>query len=59
MSSDANKPQGVERKWHIIDAEGKVRGRIASTTARFLQGKHQPHYTSYIDTGDHVVIINA
>jgi len=59
MSSNANEPRGVERKWHIIDAEGKVLGRIASTTARFLQGKHQPHYTTYIDTGDHVVIINA
>ena len=59
MSSDSNEPQGVERKWHIIDAEGKVLGRIATTTARLLQGKPQPHYTSYIDTGDHVVIINA
>ena len=59
MSSESNEPQGVERKWHVIDAEGKVLGRIATTTARFLQGKHHPHYTSYFDTGDHVVIINA
>src|SRR5260221_1748702 len=45
--------------WHIIDADGRVLGRIATTAARLLQGKHKPIYTPYIDTGDHVVIVNA
>ena len=45
--------------WHIIDAEGRVLGRIATVAARLLQGKHKPTYTPFIDTGDHVVVINA
>ena len=49
----------VERQWHVIDAEGKVLGRIASDAARLLQGKHKAVYTPHIDTGDHVVIVNA
>ena len=49
----------VERLWHVIDAEGQVLGRIASDAARLLQGKHKPVYTPHIDTGDHVVIVNA
>jgi large subunit ribosomal protein L13 len=49
----------VAREWHIIDAEGLVLGRIATEAARLLQGKHKPVYTPYIDTGDHVVIVNA
>jgi large subunit ribosomal protein L13 len=49
----------VAREWHIIDAEGLVLGRIATDAARLLQGKHKPVYTPYIDTGDHVVIVNA
>ena len=49
----------VERQWHVIDAEGFVLGRIASDAARLLQGKHKAVYTPYIDTGDHVVIVNA
>src|SRR3569832_38730 len=46
-------------RWHIIDAEGRVLGRIATIAARLLQGKHKPTYTPFIDTGDHVVVINA
>ena len=46
-------------RWHIIDAEGKVLGRIATVAARLLQGKNKPTYTPFIDTGDHVVIVNA
>jgi large subunit ribosomal protein L13 len=46
-------------KWHVIDAEGKVLGRIATLAARLLQGKHKPTYTTFIDTGDHVVVVNA
>ena len=49
----------VERQWHVIDAEGQVLGRIATEAARLLQGKHKAVYTPHIDTGDHVVIVNA
>jgi large subunit ribosomal protein L13 len=49
----------VDRQWHVIDAEGQVLGRIATEAARLLQGKHKPVYTPHIDTGDHVVIVNA
>src|SRR6266540_6810399 len=49
----------VGRKWHVIDAEGQVLGRVATLTARLLQGKHKPRYTPFIDTGDHVVVVNA
>jgi large subunit ribosomal protein L13 len=49
----------VERRWHLIDAEGQVLGRVATEAARLLQGKHKPVYTPHIDTGDHVVIVNA
>src|SRR5258708_5276015 len=46
-------------RWHIIDAEGQVLGRIATVAARLLQGKHKATYTPFIDTGDHVVVVNA
>ncbi len=49
----------VERQWHVIDAEGRVLGRVATEAARLLQGKHKAVYTPHIDTGDHVVIVNA
>jgi large subunit ribosomal protein L13 len=49
----------AETKWHVIDASGKVLGRVATVTVRLLQGKHKASYTPFIDTGDHVVIINA
>src|SRR4030088_1371532 len=45
--------------WHVIDADGQVLGRIATRAARLLQGKHKAIYTPFIDTGDHVVIVNA
>jgi large subunit ribosomal protein L13 len=45
--------------WHVIDAEGQVLGRIATAAARLLQGKHKATYTPFIDTGDHVVVVNA
>jgi large subunit ribosomal protein L13 len=45
--------------WHLIDADGQVLGRIASAAARLLQGKHKPVYTPFIDTGDHVIVVNA
>jgi large subunit ribosomal protein L13 len=49
----------VQRRWHLIDAEDRVLGRVATEAARLLQGKHKPVYTPHIDTGDHVVIVNA
>ncbi|MBE55733.1 MAG: 50S ribosomal protein L13 [Acidobacteria bacterium] len=51
--------KNLERKWHLIDAEGKILGRIATVAARLLQGKHRPQYTTFIDTGDHVIVVNA
>jgi large subunit ribosomal protein L13 len=53
------KPSEVVRKWHLVDAEGVPLGRLASRVARILQGKHKPTYTTHIDTGDFVVVINA
>ena len=50
---------GIQRQWHVIDAEEAVLGRIASTAAKILMGKHKPSYTPYIDTGDHVIVVNA
>jgi large subunit ribosomal protein L13 len=49
----------ADAKWHVIDASGQVLGRVATVTVRLLQGKHKATYTPFIDTGDHVVIINA
>ena len=46
-------------KWHVIDANDQVLGRVATVAARLLQGKHKPAYTPFMDTGDHVVVVNA
>ena len=51
--------QSVERKWYVIDAKDKTVGRLASQVASILRGKHKPTFTPNVDTGDHVVIINA
>jgi large subunit ribosomal protein L13 len=51
--------EGIERQWHLIDAEDAVLGRIASTAAKILMGKHKPTYTPFLDTGDHVIVVNA
>jgi len=53
------KPAEIKRKWLLIDAEGKTLGRLASEVAALLRGKHKPTYTPHVDSGDHVVIINA
>jgi large subunit ribosomal protein L13 len=50
---------GVPRKWPVIDAQGQVLGRVVTIAARLLQGKHKAVYTPHIDTGDHVVVVNA
>jgi large subunit ribosomal protein L13 len=49
----------IERQWHVIDAGDQVLGRIASVAAKLLQGKHKATYTPFLDTGDHVIVINA
>ena len=53
------KPNQVERKWYVVDAEGQTLGRLASEIATVLRGKHKPEFTPHVDTGDFVVIINA
>ncbi len=59
MKSYMARPAQVERKWHIVDAEGRTLGRLASEIARVLRGKNKPQYTPHIDTGDFVVVVNA
>ncbi len=52
-------PKKIKRKWYLLDAKGKILGRIATEAARILRGKHKPIFTPHIDCGDYVVIINA
>ena len=53
-------PKGeIARKWFVVDADGQTRGRLASRVARMLSGKDSPRYTPFLDTGDHVIVINA
>ncbi|MEO1014879.1 MAG: 50S ribosomal protein L13 [Pseudomonadota bacterium] len=59
MKTYSAKPGEVERKWILIDGEGLVVGRLASLIAMRLRGKHKPAFTPHIDTGDHVVVVNA
>lgn len=59
MKTFMAKPHEVERKWYVVDASGKTLGRLASEVAKILRGKHKPIYTPHVDTGDHVIIINA
>ncbi len=59
MKSYMAKPEEIERKWYVIDAEGKVLGRLATEVASILRGKHKPIYTPHVDTGDFVIVINA
>src|SRR5512139_111350 len=49
----------MDKKWHVVDAEGRILGRLAAKVARLLTGKDKPVYTPFLDTGDHVIIINA
>jgi large subunit ribosomal protein L13 len=49
----------MDRKWHVVDAEGRILGRLAARVARLLTGKDKPVYTPFLDTGDHVIVINA
>jgi large subunit ribosomal protein L13 len=59
MGTYLAKPAEVTRKWYLIDADGKTLGRLAARVAILLRGKHKPTFTPHVDTGDHVVIINA
>ena len=59
MTSYMQKKENVERKWYVIDAEGKSLGRVASLAATYLRGKHKPTYTPNIDCGDYIIIVNA
>lgn len=59
MKSFMAKAENIQRKWYVIDAEGKPLGRLASEIAKILRGKHKPTYTPHIDTGDHVIVLNS
>ena len=59
MTSYMQKKETVERKWYVIDAEGKSLGRVASLSATYLRGKNRPTYTPHIDCGDYIIIVNA
>ena len=59
MKTFSAKPAEVTRQWYVIDAEGKTLGRLSTEVARRLRGKHKPIYTPHVDTGDHIVVINA
>ncbi len=59
MKTFSAKPHEVKRGWYLVDANGKVLGRLASEIARRLRGKHKPEYTPNVDTGDYIVVINA
>jgi large subunit ribosomal protein L13 len=59
MTTYSAKPDSVKRDWYVVDASGKVLGRLATEIARRLRGKHKPEFTPNVDTGDYVVVINA
>ena len=59
MKTYAPKASEIQRDWFVVDAEGMTLGRMATEVARVLRGKHKPTFAPYIDTGDHVIIINA
>ena len=59
MSTYFPSPGEIVRKWYVVDASGQTLGRLASQVARILMGKENPQYTTFLDTGDHVIVINA
>jgi large subunit ribosomal protein L13 len=59
MKTYATSVKDVERQWHVVDASGKILGRLASQVAKLLVGKHKPMYVPYLDTGDYVIVLNA
>ena len=59
MRTYSPKAHEIERAWHLVDADGLVLGRLATEVARILRGKHRPIFAPHVDTGDHVVVVNA
>ena len=59
MPTFSPKPSDITRSWHVIDAEDLVLGRLATEVARLLRGKHKPIFAPHLDTGDHVIVVNA
>jgi large subunit ribosomal protein L13 len=59
MRTYVAKPADIERRWYVVDAEGQTLGRLASQVASILRGKNKPIFTPFLDTGDHVIIVNA
>ncbi len=59
MKTYMAKPNELERKWFVVNAEGKTLGRLSSEIAKILRGKHKPEFTPHVDTGDFVIVINA
>ena len=59
MKTYSAKPDTVQAGWYVVDATGKVLGRLASEIARRLRGKHKPEFTPHVDTGDYIVVVNA
>ncbi len=59
MPTYTPKASEIQRAWYVVDAEGMVLGRLATEVARVLRGKHKPTYTPNLDTGDHVIVVNA
>ena len=59
MKTYVPKAGEIKKNWYVIDASGKVLGRLASRIAQILRGKHKPQFTPHLDTGDHVIVVNA
>lgn len=59
MKTFMAREKDIERKWYVVDAAGKTLGRLAAEVARILRGKHKPVFTPHVDTGDHVIVVNA
>lgn len=59
MKTYSPKPKEIRRAWYVVDADGAVLGRLASEVAKILRGKHKPTYAPHLDTGDHVIVVNA
>ncbi len=59
MTTYSPKAAEIERQWHVVDADGLVLGRMATEVARVLRGKHKPTFAPHLDTGDHVIVVNA
>jgi len=59
MKTYSPRPRDIERRWYVVDADGAVLGRLASEVAKILRGKHKPIFAPHMDTGDHVIVVNA